>query len=122
MPKTKLNTNNKRKESDIKKAILSFLKTRNNCFAWVNHTTGIPNGHGGFRKNFSAGISDICGIYKSYPFALEVKTETGVLSDKQKTFLFNFKKAGGFAEVARSVEDALIVLNTIDNYLKTKNV
>jgi hypothetical protein len=37
--------------------------------------------------------------------ALEVKTETGKISDDQKIFLENVKNSGGIAKICRKLED-----------------
>ena len=51
------------------------------------------------------GVADIIGIYKCRPLAIEVKTFKGKLSYHQDRFLATWKREGGIAIVARSVED-----------------
>lgn len=41
--------------------------------------------------------------------AIEVKTATGIVSDAQKRFLHIVRSNGGFAGIARSVEDAIAI-------------
>lgn len=51
------------------------------------------------------GVSDILGIFRGRPLAIEVKSAKGKTSDDQREFLLNFELQGGIAFVARSVED-----------------
>lgn len=59
------------------------------------------------------GFSDIFGHRKSdgKAFYLEVKTEAGVLSEKQEKFLAAMKKSGAITGVCRSVEEARRLLD-----------
>lgn len=45
--------------------------------------------------------------------ALEIKTKNGRLRKQQRIFLDAIKKQGGYAGVARSVEDALKIINKL---------
>lgn len=81
-------------EADITKQIRDYLKMRN-IFHWK-----VMQGLGA-----TPGITDIIGIYQGMPLAIEVKTEKGKLSEHQISFIQNFKKEGGIAFVARSVDD-----------------
>ena len=51
------------------------------------------------------GVADIIGIYKGRPLAIEVKTEKGKLSQHQSRFLDIWRREGGIAIVARSIDD-----------------
>ena len=44
-------------------------------------------------------------------FFIEVKNETGKLRPEQKIFIENIRKRGALAGVARSVEDAMEIVN-----------
>lgn len=52
------------------------------------------------------GRSDLMGCADGRFFAVEVKTPTGVISEKQKLFISQVRAAGGIAFVARSVKSA----------------
>lgn len=64
-------------------------------------STGLPNG-----------FSDLFGFRKSdgRMFFLEIKNEKGRLRDSQKHFLETMKKQGAITGVARSVEDAIRII------------
>lgn len=93
-------------ESKLKTAIYNWLKIQPNNFCWVNRTVGIPNGRGGFRTNNMSGISDITGVYNGKFYALEVKTEKGIVSENQRKFLQRVADANGYGAIVRSFEDA----------------
>jgi len=58
------------------------------------------------------GSSDLVGWTKDgRMLAIEVKTRTGRVTEEQETFLMSVRDAGGIAGVARSVEEALRLLN-----------
>jgi hypothetical protein len=73
------------------------------------------------------GSSDLIGIYQieitpemvgkkiGIFTAIEIKTEKGVVSKEQKDFINTINKLGGIAGTARSVEDAVGLIN---DYLK----
>lgn len=85
------------KETDITKQIRNVLKTFG-IFHYKNH--------GGLGS--APGLPDITGCMKDgKAFWIEVKTEKGVLSDKQKQFIENINRSGGYAFVARSAEDVI---------------
>ncbi len=92
--KSKKKIKSKERESDITKQIRDYLKIRQ-VFHW-KQIQGLGS---------AKGVSDILGIYKGKPLAIEVKTSKGKLSENQIYFLQNFKREGGIAFVARSVED-----------------
>ena len=83
------------KESDIVKAILRYLKSVSNCFAWKEH--------GGMYG--TAGIPDIICCIGGRFFAFEVKNEKGTVTKLQEATIDKIKAAGGTAAVVRSVED-----------------
>jgi hypothetical protein len=59
------------------------------------------------------GSADIIGIAPGGRFlAVEVKTKTGRVSPDQARFIEHVKAKGGVAGVARSVQDALDIINT----------
>lgn len=96
-------------ESIIKEQILTYL-WYNKVFCWINSSTGIYDPKfQGFRKMNSKfqmkGVSDILGIFKGRPLAIEVKSKRGVVSEHQAGFLRRFAEMGGISLVCRSVED-----------------
>ena len=88
------------KESDIVKAIMRYLKTVPNCFAWKEH--------GGMYG--TAGIPDIIACINGKFYGFEVKTDKGQPTELQKATIRKIIKAGGTALVVRSVDDVKSVL------------
>ena len=98
-------------EKQIQNAILEWLEIRG-AFAWQNDSVGIWDANrGAYRKRMGRfcirGASDILGIWRGWPLAIEVKRHDGKLSDDQEWFLEKFRDAGGIGIVARSLEDAI---------------
>ncbi len=106
------------KEKQIENLILSWLKF-NNIMAWKIKTTGTYDTKlGRFRKPspwYRTGVSDILGIYKKRPLAIEVKSKTGRVSPHQEIFLNEFRENGGIAFIATSVED-------VQNHLEVEDL
>jgi len=96
---------------------LAWLNSKR-IFCWPNASIGVwdpvrkifrkPNSK--FHRN---GVSDILGIYKEKPLAIECKAKNGKLSPEQKTFLSMFEAFGGIAICARSIDDVESVLNKL---------
>lgn len=64
------------------------------------------------RANTAHGMSDLMGFLKDgRVLAIECKSATGRLQPHQKEFLDKIAAAGGVAGVARSVDDAIALLN-----------
>lgn len=95
------------KEADITRAIRSLLKSLG-VFHWKQ-----------WQGSFSQpkGVSDILGIFKGKPLAIEVKTDRGRVSDAQKDFLKRWNKEGGIGFVARGVDDVIDGLGVRDRFL-----
>ncbi len=83
-------------EKDITRSIRDFLKVAG-VFHWK-----VWQGLGS-----TPGVSDIIGLYKGIPLFLEIKTNNGRLSDKQKEFLRKVNDNGGLGVVLKSVDDAI---------------
>ena len=88
------------KEKAIEKRIKEYLKTIDGLFYW---------------KVFSgmyctAGIPDIVICYKGQFIALEVKAPDGKPTALQVATIKRIRKAGGVAEVVRSVEEVREVI------------
>ena len=88
------------KESAIVKAILKYLKTLPECFAWKEH--------GGMYG--MAGIPDIIACIGGKFYGFEVKTESGKLTALQEATMRKIQATGGIAVVVRSVEEVKAVL------------
>jgi len=91
------------KEAEIIAAVKDYLKTVDNCFFWKEH--------GG--QYGQAGIPDIIVCLSGRFVAFEVKTEKGKTTVLQAVTLRKIQKAGGTAEVVRSVEDARRIIEKL---------
>jgi len=113
------------RESDLMRAIMVAL-SENGCTAWRNNT---GNGYQGKVIHRSGqqvtlaesrvivfglcvGSADIIGIRHSDGkfIAIEVKTGKGKTTREQERFIFHVQHCGGIAGVARSVDDALKII------------
>lgn len=92
------------KEADIVRAILKYLKTVPNCFAWKEH--------GGMYG--TAGIPDIIACIGGQFYAFEVKTDAGKTTALQDATIRKIKAAGGTATVIRSVDEVIQILNSTE--------
>tara|TARA_Y100000310_G_scaffold244126_1_gene248813 strand:- start:1508 stop:1798 length:291 start_codon:yes stop_codon:yes gene_type:complete len=90
-------------EKTITNAILKWLKTQPDVFAWK--TIGSQ-----FTMN---GIPDICGNVGTRALYLEVKTATGKVSLRQQSCHNHISRAGGLALVVRSLEEAQDAVETL---------
>lgn len=87
-------------EKDIVKAILKYLRTVPNCFAWKEH--------GGMYG--TAGIPDIIACVDGRFYAFEVKTATGKPTVLQEATIQKIRNAKGQAFIVRSVDEVRAVL------------
>lgn len=87
------------KESDIVRAILKYLKTIPNCFAWKEH--------GGMYG--TAGVPDIIACIGGRFYAFEVKTEKGKATALQEATIRKIQNAGGIAVIVRSVDEVRVL-------------
>jgi penicillin-binding protein-related factor A (putative recombinase) len=94
-------------EKAIQKTILDYLHRRQ-IFCWKEHSSGIMvEGGQRYMPLGLKGKADILGIYQGKFLAIEVKRPSGVLSPEQELFLYNIRKHGGIAIVARDVDDLI---------------
>lgn len=94
----------KTEESILTGQIRDYLNIRN-VFHWK-----VWQGLGSAK-----GVSDILGIYKGYPLAIEIKRLKGRVSENQQAFLDKFKAEGGIAFIARSLDDVIRHFEMVDN-------
>lgn len=95
--RTDMKTPPKQTEHDIQKEILDYLEGRG-VFHWRNNT--------GRRGNVSYGYPgspDIICIYRGRFIGIEVKDDTGVMSDAQKEFMRRCIDNGGTYLLARDL-------------------
>jgi len=93
------------KESEIVDKIKTYLKGVDGLFCFKEH--------GGIYG--VSGIPDIICCYKGRFIGFEVKTETGKLTVLQAVTLRQIERAGGVAEVVRSVDEVKAILNKLQN-------
>ena len=103
-------------ETAIQRRIMLAL-SKEGCIVWRNETGAAHVGKVIYKKGrmlpfgLCRGSSDIIGLCPRGRFlAVEVKTPTGRATKEQLNFIAQVKAKGGIAGIARSVEDALGLL------------
>lgn len=94
------------------KIILALSKA--GCLAWNNDTGKVQNARTGLWVSYGlcVGSSDIVGICPDgIALFVEVKTPTGRASKEQRDFITACRRNGARAGIARSVEDAILIMN-----------
>lgn len=91
------------KEADIVRAILKYLKTVPDCFAWKEH--------GGMYG--TAGIPDIICCIAGKFVVFEVKTATGKATELQKATIRKILGCKGTAAVVRSVSEVRAIIDSL---------
>ena len=91
-------------EKDIVTAIMRYLKTVPDCFAWKEH--------GGMYG--TAGLPDIICCIGGRFVAFEVKVPTGKLTKLQEITIQRIKAAKGEACKVTSVEDVKSILDSLE--------
>jgi penicillin-binding protein-related factor A (putative recombinase) len=90
-------------EGEIKKSIMQWLEANHrDCYARIIQIAGFRG-----RKNVSAGVSDIIGVWKGRGLAIEVKAPGEKPMPHQKEFLESWARAGGIAILAYSLDDVI---------------
>ena len=92
-------------EAAIVKKIRKKLKDTYGTDIWIFKT------HGGADQ--MRGLPDLIGVYHGYFVAMEVKKPGGHATDLQAFTMQQIQKAGGYASVIHSVEEALAFLGTV---------
>jgi hypothetical protein len=96
-------------ETKIVQAIQRWAKKEGLfCLKFSSASAILPNG---FRIGQRPGIPDLILIKDGRHVWIEVKTETGKLSDTQKKFLAELSAAGAETHVARSLEEVQKIMN-----------
>lgn len=82
------------------------------CGKVVNrgHGTVVIDGARRVTSGLPAGFPDLVGLYQGRFVAIEVKSRRGVVSEAQRRFLASVQEIGGLAGVARSVVDAIAII------------
>jgi hypothetical protein len=88
------------KENQLVDKIKAYLKTVDGLFFWKEH--------GGYMD--TAGIPDIICCYKGRFVAFECKAENGKPTVLQEATIRQIRKAGGVAEVVRSVDEVRAII------------
>jgi Holliday junction resolvase len=91
-------------EKNIVAAIMRYLKTIPNCFAYKTH--------GGLYG--VAGLPDVICCYRGRFVGFEVKTTTGKLTKLQETMITKIKTAKGEAFKVTSVEEVKLILENME--------
>lgn len=96
-------------EKQIQDVVMAWLQYHSDAFVWrQNAGMGISEHKGKrhvFRASSQPGISDIIGIWRGWPLAIEMKRPGNHPTDAQYSFLADWAKNGGIAIVATSLED-----------------
>lgn len=87
-------------ERDLVRRIKTYLSSLEGCFSWKEH--------GGMYG--TAGIPDIICCYRGRFVAFEVKVPGNLPTPLQKSTLEKIRRAGGTAEVVRSLDEVKAVL------------
>jgi hypothetical protein len=99
------------KEANIQAQIMLAL-SKAGCIVWRNNTGALTDKTGRLvRYGLCKGSSDIIGVCPDGRFlAVEVKSAKNRLTQDQERFISAVKASGGRAGVARSVDDAMGIL------------
>ena len=99
-------------EAQTQQQILIALNSRPDCRVFRNQVGVLRTIDGRtVRAGLCVGSSDLIGWYRGRFLAIEVKSATGKTSKEQEAFLAVVRKHGGLAGVARSVEEAIAILD-----------
>lgn len=90
------------KEKTIENKIKAYLKTIDGLYFFKEH--------GGLYG--TAGVPDIICCYKGLFIAFEVKTDDGKTTALQEATIKRIRKAGGIAEVVRSVDEVKRIIES----------
>lgn len=99
------------KEGNIQ-ALIMMRASKLGCIVWRNNTGTLPDSRGiPVRFGLCVGSSDLIGIAPDGKFlAIEVKTEKGKVTPKQRLFIDAVRARCGYAGVARCEDDVERIL------------
>ena len=102
-------------EAQVQRLILDWLEIQTDLMVIRYNSIGVPLGETGkFRPLRQRGVSDLICCVRGTFLAIEVKREKGgKLSEFQKDFIEQVKDKGGYAIVARSLEEVQTIINLI---------
>lgn len=98
-------------EKEIQRQILDYLEIKH-IFHWRNNTGAMVSEYKGkkrFMRFGAVGSSDIFALKEGKFYAIEVKTDKGIVSEEQQNFLENIALNDGIPVVARSLDDIIKV-------------
>lgn len=98
-------------ETHIQRAIQKEMKKRG-AFVFKVHGS----------ETMMAGLPDLISCYRGYFLGIEVKTETGKVSPRQRFVMRNIMGAQGVVIVARNVADVSNALDRIDRIIENYEV
>lgn len=104
---------NRVSETNLLFAIRDALLATRKVILWRNNTGKLADRNGRWiTYGLGVGGADLVGLVKGSGrfFAIEVKAEHGELSPEQKAWLDVVERFGGVAGVARSVDEAMSIL------------
>jgi hypothetical protein len=81
---------------------------------WRNNVGQYRAGNRFVRYGLAVGSSDLIGIYRGRFVAIECKSERGRTTPHQDRFMDLVRRNGGYACVARSVEDVRAAVSEMD--------
>lgn len=99
-----------RSEANIQRECMIALSAAG-CLVWRNNTGVLPDARGvPVHFGLCKGSSDLIGLAPDGVFiAIEVKTDTGRVSEAQERFIAAVRAKGGRAGVARSADQAVAI-------------
>lgn len=107
-------TTGMKREKEIEHEILHALNLRPGTLAWKYEVAGVFDAVKGVRFNRGRfvfkGAADVQGVDAAGFFAIEVKTDKGRLSPEQKGFIKRIRMLGQRAGVARSLDEAIKII------------
>ncbi len=97
-----------RLESQIQKEIVDYLQSKG-YFVWKNLTEGMRTSGRGRAKNPNAGMPDLCAVKNGITHYIEIKTQTGRLSENQLKWHSRAYTVGVIVHIFSSVTDCAVV-------------
>lgn len=94
-------------ETQLQKTILDYLAYQKDIYFFRAGSGALRLENGAYMRTGKAGCPDIVVCLKGRFIGLEVKTEKGRQSDKQKQAEKEIIKAGGIYKIVKSLEDVI---------------